>query len=81
MTVKETIIVCQILNDMGYGDYQMTCESGYDYLGKFPDYIDKDKKNLNMEGSYPPSCRNIRECQEIATICEKIKDVLDKGMY
>ena len=79
MTVKETIIVCKILDELGYGDYRMTCECGYDYLGKFPNYINKGKKYINMEGLYPPASRDVSENPDIETICDKIKEALDRG--
>ena len=79
MTVKETIIVCKILDELGYGDYQMTCEAGYDNLGKFPNYIDKDNKYINMEGLYPPDAR---KNPDIAVIWHRIKAELDEiGQY
>lgn len=76
MTVKETIIVCKILDELGYGDYRMTCECGYDYLGKFPNYINKDKKYINMGGLYP---LDARKNPDIAIIWDKIKEALDRG--
>ena len=79
MTVKETIIVCQILNDVGYGDYILTVESGYCPSGKFPNYINKDEKYINMEGLYPPTSRDVRENPDIETICDKIKEALESG--
>lgn len=50
MTVQETIKVCKVLLDYGYGDYEMTNECGHSSLDIYPVYIDKDKKKINMEG-------------------------------
>ena len=52
MTVNETLIVCKVLQENGYGDYVMTNECGYDVLNKYASYIvDEDGVHeINMEG-------------------------------
>lgn len=52
MTVIQTIKVCKILLDYGYGDYQMTNECGFNALDAYFNCIDTDKKVINMEGDY-----------------------------
>ncbi len=52
MTVNETLIVCKVLQENGYGDYVMTNQCGYDTLCEYTDYIiDRDEHpEINMEG-------------------------------
>lgn len=52
MTVNETLIVCKVLQENGYGDYIMTTECGYDTLCEYTNrIIDRDEHpEINMEG-------------------------------
>lgn len=80
MTVNEALIVCEILKNHGYGDYDMRCEDGYNGLRCFPDY-DYDYgsgKYINMEGGKNKdgtwsSGRSFHE------ICDEIENALKKA--
>lgn len=52
MTVDETLVVCKVLQEHGYGDYRMTNECGCDALSEYADYIDDENCEINMEGWY-----------------------------
>lgn len=52
MTVNETLVVCKVLQENGYGDYVMTNQCGYDTLCEYVDYIinGDEHPEINMEG-------------------------------
>lgn len=52
MTVNETLIVCKVLQEHGYGDYEMTTECGFNALGKYVNIIHSESRIINMEGNY-----------------------------
>lgn len=54
MTVNETLIVCKILKENGYGNYEMTTECGFNTLQKYVWTINDDCQEIDMEGHYDP---------------------------
>lgn len=52
MTVNETLIVCKVLQENGYGDYRMTNECSCNTLDEYVNYIINEDgiRELNMEG-------------------------------
>ena len=51
MTVNETLIVCKVLQENGYGDYVMTNQCSCDVLSEYANYIvDEDGVHeINMD--------------------------------
>ena len=89
MTVNQALIVCEVLKRHGYGDYDLTVESGYGGISEYPDYVDHDKKFVNMEGcKYNKQFDCVSEelllpCDEIdeeLTNAEKIRNMADEGL-
>lgn len=52
MTVNETLIVCKVLQENGYGEYAMMNEGGFNTLSEYVDWIDHEKKKIGMEGGW-----------------------------
>ena len=76
MTVDEIIVVCQVLKEHGYGDYVLTNKHGHK-LYYYPDTIDEENYEINMEGWETPKksklCQSIKEALQALKSGKKIR--------
>ena len=78
MTVNESLIVCRILKQHGYGDYEMTAEYGYTSMTCYPDFVYEHDKTIDMEGCKDAS-GNWDSARKFHKLCNEIEDALKKA--
>lgn len=77
MTVDEIIVVCQVLKEHGYGDYVITNKHGHK-LYYYPDTIDEENNEINMEGWETPKSSKL--CQSIKEALENYKEEKENSL-
>ena len=73
MTVNITLMVCEVLQENGYGDYEMTSECGFVTLSEYVNAVRSGMGIINMEGNY--------ERDNDLLINQLIHDALERSGY
>lgn len=79
MTVNQAIIVCEVLKQQGYGDYELTADGGFVGLCTYPNGYSKDNKIINMEGGKNIFTQQweVPELQnDLIQVCDEIEEAL-----
>jgi hypothetical protein len=79
MTVNQAIIVCEVLKQQGFGDYELTSDGGFVGMCTYPNEYSKENKIINMEGGkkFGLDEWQVPELQnDLIQVCDEIEEAL-----